>query len=182
VINKALWEEELATAIGDAVLLGVERLRDSSAKSKVLILLSDGEQTAGLTRPAVAAEAAKRAGVKIYTIGVGSTGEAPFPQFDRHGRPVLDAYGEQYDEPRHVVLDEVTLSMLAERTGGQYFNARSTGALTGVYADIDSLEKTITEGKVYRRYAERYLGFLVAGVVLLLFELSLSTTWLRSLP
>jgi Ca-activated chloride channel family protein len=174
VINESLLGEELATAIGDAVLLGVDRLRDSTAKSKVLILLSDGEHNAGIATPAEAAEAARKFGIKIYTIGVGSTGVAPFPQTDAFGRTVL--------VPQRVVLDEKTLQMLAEQTGGRYFNARNTRGLTTVYEEIDRLEKTAVEAPKYSDYEEKYAGFLAAGGLLILLELVLASTWLRSLP
>lgn len=174
IINADLLEEELATAIGDAVLLGVDRLRDAPAKSKVLILLSDGEHNAGLADPPAAAAAAKKYGIKIYTIGVGTTGVAPFPQTDRFGRTVL--------VPQRVVLDEKTLQMLADQTGGRYFNARNTRALTEVYEEIDNLEKSAIEAPTYSDYEERYAGFLTAGGLLILLELVLASTWLRSLP
>ncbi|GAG05057.1 unnamed protein product, partial [marine sediment metagenome] len=139
VINERLWKEEQLTAIGDAVAHAVDRLKDANAKSKVIILLSDGENTAGAIDPAEAAEAAKAYEIKIYTIGVGSTGLAPFPVgTDRSGRTVL--------RPGQVRLDEQTLKMMAETTGGRYFNAKDTEALEEVYAEIDKLEKTLTEG------------------------------------
>jgi Ca-activated chloride channel family protein len=81
-----------------------------------------------------------------------------------------------------VRLDEKTLKMLADRTGGRYFNARDTQALTNVYAEIDKLEKSLTEGRVYREYTEEYGWYLAAGITLLLIQLLLASTWLRSLP
>lgn len=174
MINSRILEEEMATAIGDAVFLGVDRLKDTKAKSKVLILLSDGENNAGIVDPADAAEAARALGIKIYAIGVGSTGMAPFPGTDVFGRRVLTS--------QQVVLDEDTLKMLAERTGGRYFNARDTQALTDIYSEIDKLEKSETEGRLYTRYRELYVWLLVPGLALILLELTLSATWLRSLP
>jgi Ca-activated chloride channel family protein len=174
VINRRILEEELSTAIGDAVLVGVDRLRETQAKSKVLILLSDGENNAGVVDPADAAEAARKLGIRIYAIGVGSTGTAPFPEIDVFGRKVL--------VPQPVVLDEDTLKMLAERTGGRYYNARHTQALTDIYSEIDKLEKSATEGRLYTRYRELFLWFLVPGLILILLQLALATTWLRSLP
>ena len=133
VINERFLQEEMATAIGDAVAMAVDRLKDSQAKSKVVILLSDGENTAGVATPQEAADAAKAYGIKIYSIGVGSTGQAPFPAVDLFGREVL--------RPRNVRLDEATLKMMAETTGGQYFNAKNTRSLQQVYTEIDKLEK-----------------------------------------
>jgi Ca-activated chloride channel family protein len=174
VINRRFWEEELATAIGDAVALAVDRLKDAEAKSKVVILLSDGESNAGVVLPPEAAQAAKNFGVKIYSIGVGRTGMAPFPDVDLFGRPYLT------QQP--VRLDEETLRMLAEETGGQYFNASDTETLERVYAEIDRLEKTQTEGRLYTEYREIYQWFMLPGLGLLLLVTVLSCTRFRSLP
>jgi Ca-activated chloride channel family protein len=174
VINARLLEEEMATAIGDAVAVAVDRLKEAEAKSKVVILLSDGENTAGVVTPEEAAEVAKAFGIKIYTIGVGRTGRAPFPVQDAFGRAVLQA--------QLVRLDEQTLKMLAETTGGRYFNAQDTRALEDVYAEIDQLEKTETEGRLYTEYIELYLWFLLSGLGLILLEVVLSATRFRSLP
>ncbi|MBI4566199.1 MAG: VWA domain-containing protein [Planctomycetes bacterium] len=174
VLNAELYEEEMATAIGDAIVLGVERLKAVPAKSKVLILLSDGVSNAGVADPLQAAEVAKAFGVKVYTIGVGSTGTAPFPAEDAFGRSVLVR--------RQVELNEATLKRIAEATGGRYFNARGTAALEEVYAAIDQLEKTETEGVVYTEYKEWFHVPLIAGALLILGELALSMTRFLSLP
>ncbi len=174
VINERLLEQEMATAIGDAVALACDRLKDADAKSRVIILLSDGENTAGVLAPQEAAELAKSLGIKIYTIGVGSTGYAPFP--------VTDLFGRQRQMRQMVRLDEETLRTLAETTGGQYFNAKDTDSLENVYAEIDSLEKTVTEGKLYTEYRELYQGFMLPGLGLVLLELILTCTRFRGLP
>ncbi len=174
IINDGLWQEEQATAIGDAVALAVDRLKDVQAKSKVIVLLSDGENTAGVVDPAEAAEAAKNFGVKIYSIGVGTTGTAPFPDTDFFGRKVL--------RPRPVKLDEVTLKMLAETTDGRYFNAQDTEALQKVYAEIDQLEKTQTEGRLYTEYRELFQYLMLPGLACILLEVFLGTSRFRSLP
>ncbi len=176
IINARLLEEELATAIGDALALAVDRLKDQGvkAKSKVIILLSDGENTAGVIDPPDAAEAAKAFGVKVYTIGVGTTGRAPFPAVDPFGREVLIA--------QRVRLDEETLKMLAETTGGRYFNAQNTQALEDVYAEIDRLEKTVSEGRLYTEYRELYQYAMFPGLGLVLLEIVLACTRFRSLP
>jgi len=174
VINERFLAEEQATAIGDAVALAVDRLRDSHAKSKVIILLSDGENTAGVVEPEDAARAAKEFGIKIYSIGVGSTGRAPFPAEDMFGRTVL--------VNRDVKLDEKTLQMLADTTGGRYFNARDTQALGNVYRDIDKLEKTVSEGRLYTEYRELYQPIVLLGLGLVLLELVLRCTRFRTLP
>lgn len=174
VVNVSLLEEEMATAIGDAIALSVERLKETKAKSKVLILLSDGESNAGVVDPLEAAEAAKAFGVKIYAIGVGSTGMAPFPGEDAFGRPRLVA--------QRVTLDEETMKKITEITGGWYFNARNTRALEEVYETIGQLEKTVTEGRLYTEYKERFHIPLLSGLGLLLLELILSVTRFLSLP
>lgn len=174
IVNRELMAEEQATAIGDAVTLAVDRLKDVEAKSKVIILLSDGENTAGVVEPEDAAEAAKQFGVKVYAIGVGSTGVAPFPGVDVFGRAVLDR--------RAVRLDEASLKLLANTTGGRYFNAKNTSALENVYKEIDALEKTETEGQLYTDYRELCQWFVIPGFCLIVLEIILSATWLRALP
>ncbi|MBN1910529.1 MAG: VWA domain-containing protein [Pirellulales bacterium] len=174
VINERLLDEELSTAIGDSVVLAVDRLKDIDAASKVVILLSDGEHNAGIADPTAAVEAAKAYGVKIYTIGVGSNGLAPFPAIDPLGRKVL--------VNRPVRLDEATLRHMAEATGGKYFNARDTEALESVYGEIDQLEKTVSEGRLYTEYRELYRFFLLPGLALVLLQVTLVSTRFRSLP
>lgn len=174
VLNRGLLEEEMKTAIGDAVALAVDRLKDVKAKSKVIILLSDGEQTAGAVDPPEAAQTAKAFGVKIYSVGIGSTGWAPIPMEDRFGRTVL--------RRQPVRLDEETLTMLAETTGGRYFNAKDTEALKNVYAEIDKLEKTLSEGRLYTEYRELYQYAMFPGLGLILLEVLLGSTRFRSLP
>lgn len=174
LLNRRLLEEELATAIGDAVALAVDQIKDAEAKSKIIILLSDGEQTAGVVDPLEAAEVAKACGIKIYSIGVGSTGMAPFPVEDNFGRIVL--------RPQRVRLDEETLKKMAEITGGRYFNAQSTAALENVYAEIDKLEKTESEGRLYTEYSEWYQYPMFLGLGLILLQIVLVSTRFRSLP
>ncbi len=174
VINERLLHEEQRTAIGDALALAVDRLKDIDAKSKVIILLSDGESNAGVLEPSEAAEAAKAYGIKVYTIGVGSTGEAPFPAVDRRGRKVL--------VPQMVQLDEETLKMLADTTGGKYFNATNTAALEEVYAEINKLEKSETKGRRYTQYKELYRSAMLPGLAGIMLVVVLLATRFRSLP
>ena len=174
VLNEQYLEEALATALGDAVALAADRLQETDAKSKVIILLSDGENTAGAIDPAEAARVAKALGVKIYAIGVGETGPAPFPTIDIFGRRVLRS---------HLVrLDEATLRMLADTTGGKYFHAKNTAALSEVYAEIDQLEKTVSEGALYTDYREYFHYWMFPGLGLVLLEITLVATRFRSLP
>jgi Ca-activated chloride channel family protein len=174
IINERLLQEEQATAIGDAIAVAVDRLRSIEAKSKIIVLLSDGENTAGVNSPVDAAEAAKAFGIRVYSIGVGSNGTAPFPS--------VDLFGQQVLRPQQVRLDEATLKELATITGGQYFNAQDTTALAEVYAEIDQLEKTETQGQIYTDYREFHPWFLLPGVAIVLLEMILSATRFRSLP
>jgi Ca-activated chloride channel family protein len=168
-----LHQDQL-TAIGDAVALAADRLKDVEAKSKVIILLSDGEQTAGVIDPPEAAETAKALGIKIYAIGIGTTGLAPMP--------VPDGYGGFVLRPQEVRLDEGTLKLLAETTGGRYFNAQDTQALENVYAEIDKLERSPSEGRLYTEYRELYQYAMFPGLGLILLEILLISTRFRSLP
>lgn len=172
--NEDLLAEDMATAIGDALVLAVDRLKNVQAKSKIIVLLSDGKQTAGVIQPAEAAEAAKAFGIKVYTIGVGTTGTAPFP--------TVDFFGQKVIRRQPVELDEEALTMLAQATGGRYFNAQNTDALEAVYAEIDQLEKTPSAGLVYTRYRELYPYLLFPGVGLVLLEVLMVSTRFRSLP
>jgi Ca-activated chloride channel homolog len=174
IINERLLQEEQATAIGDALALAVDRLKDLDSESKVIVLLSDGENTAGVITPEDAADAAAQFGIKIYSVGVGTTGMAPYPGVDIFGRSVL--------QPQRVRLDEATLKLLAEKTEGQYFNAQDTEALKRVYAEIDKLEKTEVEGRLYTEYREVFGFPMVSGVLCILACIILDATWLRSLP
>jgi Ca-activated chloride channel family protein len=166
--------EEDGTAIGEAIALGVERLRRSTAKSRVMILLTDGSNNAGDTEPVQAARIAKALGIKIYTIGTGSRGVAPIPVRTRDGRTV-------YRRMR-VHIDEATLSKLAEMTGGKYFRATDSAALKAIYADIDRLETTANVAEWYQQYAERFPLVLVPGLILLVLEVTLVNTRFRTLP
>jgi Ca-activated chloride channel homolog len=175
VINERLLREEQMTAIGDALAASVDRLKPIKAKSKVIILLSDGESNAGVIDPAEAAQAAKTYGIKIYTIGIGTTGAVPMLM----GK---DAFGRQVIEPVQVRLDERTLKMIADATGGKYFNAQDTKTLRSVYAEIDKLEKTMSEGRLYTEYRELFSYALFPGLGLVLLEMFLACTRFRSLP
>ncbi len=174
IINQKLFEEEQLTAIGDAIAMAVDRLKDAEAKSKVIILLSDGSNNAGVVLPEEAAAAAKAHEIKIYTIGIGSAGMAPFPAIDPSGKKVLVM--------QPVEFDEQTLAMMADVTGGKYFNARSTEALEEVYAEIDQLEKTKNEGLIFTQYRDLYRYPTFAGLGLLLLGIVLVSTRFRSLP
>ena len=174
ILNRQMLQEEQATAIGDALALSVARLKDTEAKSKVVVLLSDGSNTAGIIPPEDAAEAALEFGIKVYCIGIGSNGFAPFPMQDRNGRVFL--------QKQRVELDESTLRMIAKKTEGQYYSAKNTEALREVYAEIDKLEKTEIEGKLYTEYREVFGYPMMLGLFCILGTVLLNSTRLRGLP
>lgn len=174
VINEQLLREEQATAIGDALALAVERVKSIDATSRIVVLLSDGENTAGVIQPDDAMAAAEQFGIKVYTIGIGSDGMAPFP--------AVDVFGDTVLRLQPVRLDEKTLKRIASETGGKYFNAKDIDALQNVYAEIDQLERTEIEGTVYRNYKELYWWPLLVAVLLWGISILLSETWLKTIP
>lgn len=165
---------EDGTAVGSALATAVGRLQGSEAKSKIVILLTDGQSNAGKVPPLTAAESAKALGYRVYTIGAGTRGSAPYPQIDPFGRKVY------VNMP--VDVDEETLQRIAEETGGRYFRATDTESLRQIYADIDRLETTSLEGLQYLDYDELYVWLVLAALVLLAGEALLAQTWLRVLP
>lgn len=169
-----MGQVEDGTAIGSAIASSVDHLRDSNAKSKIIILLTDGVNNAGAVNPLTAAEAAKALGIKIYTIGAGIRGEAPMP--------VRDAFGRTHLQMAKVEIDEEMLREVATATGGQSFRATDTGSLEKIYESINQLEKTTRKLKKYQQYDELYLWFLAPGLGLLVLELVLSQTRFRRLP
>jgi Ca-activated chloride channel family protein len=168
-------EDEDGTAIGDGLALAVERLRRHKARSKVAILLTDGVNNTGAIDPARAADLAASQDVKVYTIGAGTDGLAPFPMRDPlRGREVL--------VPMRVQIDEETLRDIAEKTGGRYFRATDEEALARIYQEIDQLERTeITEIR-YLQYTEHYVSFVVAGLSLITVAVLAGGTVCRRIP
>jgi Ca-activated chloride channel family protein len=169
-----MGQVEDGTAIGSAIASSVSHLRNSTAKSRIIILLTDGVNNAGSVNPLTAAEAAKALGIKIYTIGAGTRGDAPVP--------VQDGFGRTHLQTMKVEIDEEMLREVATATGGQSFRATDTGSLEKIYDSINQLEKTTRKLKQYQHYDELYLWFLVPGLGLLLLELFLSQTRFRRLP
>jgi Ca-activated chloride channel family protein len=165
---------EDGTAIGSGIATSLNRLRDSKAKSKVIILLTDGRNNTGDISPLTAAEAAKALKIKIYTIGAGSKGPVPYP--------VKDFFGNTVYQPVQIDIDEDTLIKIADMTGGRYFRATDTESLRKIYKEIDGLEKTAIEEKGYLEYNELFGMFAVAALLLLLAEIILSNTLLRKIP
>ena len=158
---------EDGTAIGDGLINAVNRLRESQAKSKVVILLTDGENNRGEVAPETAADAAKAMGVRIYTIGVGEK-FAPYPVQDFFGRTILQQV--------EFNIDETMLSYMAKITDGKYFRARSANKLKAIYKEIDEMENTKIKTNTYRRYAEKYLVYLISGLSLLFAGIILENT------
>ena len=152
-------QEEMLTAIGDALMTGCARLDDSSVKSRIMVLLSDGDSNTGLITPEEAAKAAKTMGIKVYTIGVGTTGRAPFLGRDMFGRQAI-GYAE-------VVINEDQLRSIATTTGGKYFNVTDAKGLEQTMTAISKLEKTTINTELYNKYDEHFPLFLAAGLVLL---------------
>ena len=174
IISNDILDEESATAIGDALVTAVERLETSRARSRVVVLLSDGKQNTGAVSAEEAAAIAKKKGIRVYTIGIGSTGVAPFPQYGPDGPKVL------VNQP--VELDERALKQIASATGAEYFNARSSGALDEICRKIDELEKTEHTERVFTRYRELYFPWLAWGAALIGLASVLNLTWLKTTP
>lgn len=165
---------EDGTAIGTALAMATNRLKNTEAESKVIILLTDGQNNRGEIDPATAAEVAATMGVRVYAIGVGTQGEAPF---------VVDhPFTGQRRQMMPVQIDEEMLRTVATKTGGRYFRATSKDGLRTVYDEIDQLEKTEIEQRVYTDREERYPLFLWPAFGLLCLEVLLSTTVLRRFP
>jgi len=162
------------TAIGMGIATAVNRLRDSNAKSKVIILITDGENNAGNIDPITAAELAKSFGIKIYAIGVGKGGMVPFPVDD-------PLFGKRYVQA-NVEIDETTLKRIADITGGLFFRARDTAALSEIYERINKLEKSEVKVKEYRSFNELFPFFLIPALLLLLLDIFLRRTILLKVP
>ncbi len=174
-----LGKLEDGTAIGTAVATGANRLLSSKAKSKVLILLTDGANNRGDVAPLAAAKAAAEVGMRIYTIGVGKEGQVPYPFEGRDpwtGKTVRRVQMIESD------LDEQTLVDIADATGGKYFRAHNAEKLGEIYGLIDELEKTEIKTMSYTSYSERFFPWLIAGALMLLVELVLAHTVFRRIP
>lgn len=180
VLLELLNEVEVApkewdgTAIGNGIATAVARLKDSKAKSKVIILLTDGRNNAGEIDPQTAAQVAQTFDIRIYTIGAGKRGSALYPVDD----PI---FGRRYIS-RPVQIDEDLLKRVAKQTGGSYFRATDTEKLRDIYRHIDQMEKTKIKVKEFTKYRELFPNYAGAGLALLLLEMLLAGTWLRKLP
>jgi Ca-activated chloride channel family protein len=166
--------DENRTAIGSALSTAINRLREVKSKSKIVILMTDGQNNSGKIAPLTAAEAAEALSVKVYTIGVGTRGMAPMPVFFGGQR-----VGERM-EP--VDIDEDTLQKIADRTGGKYYRADNAVHFQAIYAEIDKLEKTEKEVKKFAQHRELFAWAITPGLGLLLLEVLLRQTVWRRLP
>jgi Ca-activated chloride channel homolog len=164
---------EDGTAIGNGLATAVARLKDSDAISRVIILLTDGENNRGEVAPLTAAEIAKTYGIRVYTIGVGTEGMAPYP--------VQTAFGVQIQQ-MEVKIDEGMLKQIAQITDGKYFRATNNLKLAEIYKEIDRLEKSKIDVKEYSQRTEEFLPFALFGLILLVAGLFLKLTLFRNIP
>jgi len=164
---------EDGTAIGLGLANAVSRLKDSEAKSKVVILLTDGENNRGEIAPITAAEIAKTFGIRVYTIGIGTMGMAPYPIQTPFGVQIRDI---------EVKIDEKTLQEISDITGGKYFRATDNKTLTAIYKEIDRLERTKIENKEFSKKNEEYRKYAIGALVLALFAMILQFVVFRHIP
>ncbi len=175
VDGKVVNQEELLTAIGDALAMGCARLRDAEPVSRVIVLLSDGESNTGVVTPEAGIKLAAELGIKVYTIGIGAPGvsTAPFMAKDIFGRNTI--------QRANVSLDEELLRRIADQTGGKYFNVRDPRGLEEALRDIDALETTKVERDIYTQYNELFPRFLYPALILLVTVTSLNMLAARRL-
>ncbi len=166
--------DDSGTAIGSGLATAINRLRESDAKSKVVILLTDGVNNSGQITPLTAAEIAKAQGIRVYTIGVGSRGMAPYPAYDMFGNITF--------VNQKVEIDEKTLSQIAEMTDGRYFRATDKQKLEAIYNEINTLEKSRVEIFEHTTYNELFVEWLLWALVLLALEFLLSNLYLKRIP
>jgi len=165
---------EDGTAIGSGISSAMNRLKDTKAKSKVIILLTDGRNNTGSISPLTAAEAARALNIKVYTIGAGKKGISPYP--------AKDIFSNKVYRQVKIEIDEEILKEIAEKTHARYFRATDIDSLRNIYREINNLEKSHIEEKGYTEYRELFHLFLIPGLILLLIEVLLSNTVLRRLP
>lgn len=171
-LNREMLED--GTAIGDGLATSINRIKDGKAKSKSIILLTDGSNNTGIVAPLTAAEIARQMGIKVYTIGIGTNGMAPYPQINMFGR--LEYV------PQQVVIDEETLRQIADATGGKYFRATGNQVLAEVFDEIDKLEKTTLDVRHFSHTEDNYLPWALLALALFALELIMRQTALRTIP
>jgi len=173
---------EDGTAIGSAIASAANRLKNKEAKTKLIVLLTDGDNNAGRVMPLTAAEAAKALGIRIYTIGAGTNGMVPFPAMDEQGNKLTDMFGRPIYRNMQFPFDEKLLQDIAKVTGGQSFRATNTRSLKEIFGEIDKLEKSKIEVQKIAQYRDFFPWLLMAGLALLVAEILLSQTVWRRLP
>ena len=171
-IRSGLIED--GTAIGNGLATAINRLRESEAKSKVVILLTDGVNNRGSITPMTAAEIAKAQGIRVYTIGVGTEGMAPYP--------AMDMFGQMTFIQQKVEIDEKTLTAIAEMTDGRYFRATDKEKLRAIYDEINRMERSKVEVSEHVTYHELFLNWVLGALALLVAEFLLSTLLLKRIP
>lgn len=167
---------EDGTAIGDGLATSLNRLKDSTTKSRSIILLTDGSNNTGNVAPLTAAEIARQLGIKVYTIGIGTNGNAPMPTIDYFGRMTYTS--------QPVVIDEATLKEISSMTGGKYFRATGNKVLEDIFEEIDALEKSVIDVRNFSHTEDSPITFWLIGVamVLVALEILLRNTVMRSIP
>lgn len=166
------------TALGVAMANAAGRLKDSQAKSRVMIFMTDGENNSGTIDPETGLDIAKGYGIKVYSIGIGKDGPTRIPVYSR------DIFGQKIKtyQPFESTVNDDLLSRMAAETGGKYYRATTEGALKKVFNDIDSLEKTKIDVNKFTNYTEKYPPYLVTAIILYLVALLLGRSWLRRVP
>jgi len=178
IINQFLDSLEIGiageqTAVGSSLGLAIKRLKDVPSKTKIVILLTDGRNNSGKLNPEKAADIAKNLGIKVYTVGVGTTGKIPFLQQGYFGPQIVYSLAD---------LDEETLKMIANKTGGKYYRAKNSKELEQIYSDIDKLEKSKVKTKKYTEYNDAFYIFLIPALLILILEIILSNTIFIKIP
>lgn len=171
-LNREMLDD--GTAIGDGLATSINRIKEGKAKSKSIILLTDGSNNTGIVAPLTAAEIAHKLGIKVYTIGIGTNGTAPYPTINMFGRV-------EYT-PQPVVIDEATLRQIADATGGKYFRATGNKVLAEIFEEIDKLEKTELDVRHFSHTEDCYFPWALLAMGLFAAELILRSTYLRTLP
>jgi len=162
------------TAIGDGLATSINRIKDGKAKSKSIILLTDGSNNTGNVAPVTASEIAKKYGIRVYTIGVGKNGVAPYPTQDITGRITYTNLP--------VVIDEPTLKSIADNTGGKYFRATDNGVLADIFKEIDKLEKSKIDVQNFSHTEDDYLPWAILACIVIVLELIIRHAWIRPIP
>jgi Ca-activated chloride channel family protein len=173
---------EDGTAIGSAIGMCVNRLRDLTSKSRIVILLTDGVSNAGSISPLIAAESAASLKTKVYTIAAGAGGVVPALYLNKQGEVARNIFGEPDVVKSIIPVDETTLKSIAEMTGAKFFRATTLKQLKEIYSEIDTLEKTKVKLRQYAVYREIFMPFVIAALILLAIEQLLANVLFRRVP